>query len=260
MISELDQQEIQAWVDIKQSRLTQNCCDCKGEGHVEHYVVEGGTHHITTLCRCNHRDELRVLGELIWENVDPAYRFVTLGSLEPSDKSSLSLERQVKVLTLLRAKPDDGYALFGAPGIGKTVWTTALYVRALFKRGLERRKYFNVMRLSTKRMLDEHTAYATTQFENDLDRALNQPSVTAARIHHIRQEQGEVPRLFLDEIDKVKETDSRRNNLFEILDALQSNGGQLVVNSNLRPEEFAEKFGADLWWRINKMATVVSLF
>jgi hypothetical protein len=58
----------------------------------------------------------------------------------------------------------------------------------------------------------------------------------------------------------LKETESRRNTLFEILDTLQANGGQVVINSTLTAEEFAEKFGADLWWRIKKMAKVMSLF
>jgi hypothetical protein len=171
------------------------------------------------------------------------------------------------MINLLKMNPDLGYSFFGPPRAGKTVWTMALYGHALWRHittpyeGASRKeKYLPVWKITTKQMLDEHTVYATTQWEDEVDRRLNQPTITAAKFAYVRNVQRTTPRLFLEEIDKVRETESRRNNLFEVLDGLKSNEGQLVLNSNLTPEEFAEKFGADLWWRINEMTKVVSLF
>ena len=83
--------------------------------------------------------------------------------------------------------------------------------------------------------------------------------MTVEKIAHIR-EYGRTPRLFLEEIDKVKETESRRANLFEVLNAMHDYDGQLVVNSNLTPKEFEKQFGDDLAWRIGDMCKVVNLF
>jgi DNA replication protein DnaC len=66
--------------------------------------------------------------------------------------------------------------------------------------------------------------------------------------------------LFLEEIDKVKLTDSRVGNLFEVVDALYENMGQLVINSNLTPEEFQSQFGSEFARRISEMCKVVNLF
>jgi DNA replication protein DnaC len=154
--------------------------------------------------------------------------------------------------------------VLGPPGIGKTVWTACLYRRAMWNHLAEGvparghgRRYFPVWRLTTKEMLDEHTEHALKQAEEDW---IDRRRVTAEKVNHLRTQQGLTPRLFLEEIDKVKETESRRANLFSILDAMMAQQGQLVLNSNLTPEEFSERFGADLWWRIEKASTVVDLF
>jgi DNA replication protein DnaC len=263
-LTEKEIEERQEWVDKRQAAFTARCEVCKGTGKMRHEIVP-----IDFNCdACDKRQELALVAELYWRNVPSEYRFATLSTLKPSEMSALSLERQQAVLDLIKAESESGYAFFGQPGIGKTVWTTALYGRALWRHIVtpypgdpsKRRFRLPIWRITTKQMLDEHTAYATTNFESELDRRINQPTITAAKIAHVRMAQLETPRLFLEEIDKVKETESRRNTLFEMLDTLQANGGQLVINSNLHPEEFAERFGADMWWRIEKMTKVVSLF
>ncbi|MFZ0799833.1 MAG: hypothetical protein WAM98_18760 [Terriglobales bacterium] len=57
----------------------------------------------------------------------------------------------------------------------------------------------------------------------------------------------------------IAQTDTRRNNLFEIINTIHEQG-VLVLNSNLRPEEFAVQFGKDFAWRIGKKCTVINLF
>lgn len=202
----------------------------------------------------------------IWEAGTPEeYRAFKLSALEPSEKSALSLERQRKVIDMVKAEPLGGYFFMGPPSIGKTVWTACLYRHALKVHLAEHelvnaaclRRYFPVWRISTKQMLDQHTEHALRQAEEDY---IDKRQVTAEKIAHVRSQQKLTPRLFLEEIDKTKETEARRANLFAVLDAMMAHRGQLVLNSNLTPDEFAERFGADLWWRIEKTSTVVSLF
>ena len=205
-------------------------------------------------------------------NVPPAYRHCILSKLGPSTKSCVPLERQQQVIDALRANPGAGYAFFGKPSTGKTAMTTALYAEALWRyvntddpdpanARKNRCKYFPIWRLSTKRLLDEHTEWATRRFDRDDEgfAVVDPPTVTAEKIAYVRGK-GRTPRLFLEEIDKVKETESRRANLFEILNAMQQNQGQLVINSNYRLEEFGKMFGDDLMWRITDICAVVDLF
>ncbi len=264
MVNEITEEQ-RAWIDERQAVITSRCEVCKGTGRTDYHPVEGSVAVLDVRCdNCDVREPLRLVARLWWENVPPAYRFATLSGLQPSEKSILPLERQARILDNLRKEPDIGYSFFGPPRTGKTVWTTALYGRALWRHILavppEYQKYFPILRISAKQMLDEHTAFATGNYADEWERMFAQPTVRAEKIARIRQQQGQVPRLFLEEIDKIAETDSRRNNLFEILDALKNNEGQLVLNSNLTPQEFAGKYGADLWWRINEMTKVVSLF
>lgn len=268
VLTEEEQKHMQEWIDKRQARFTARCLRCKGEGRVDIAPVSP-KFKVNTICDgCDLRDDLRRVAQLYWTNVPQAYRFATLSVLQPSGKSLLAMERQQAIIHAIKRNPDIGWSFFGAPGIGKTVWTTALYGNALWKNftapyeGKGRRpKYNAVMRTTTKKMLDEHTAYSLkSDWEDEIDKILELPTITADKINYVRTQQKQTPRLFLEEIDKVKETESRRNNLFEILDMLQSVDGQLVLNSNLTPEEFAERFGADLWWRIKKMTKVVSLF
>lgn len=232
-------------------------------------VVRKNVDEIRARLEAQAADERLELFRKIWHEGTPEeYRFARLWTLEPSEKSALAPERQQKVIELIKGAPDSGYFFLGPPGIGKTVWTAALYRHALnvhLAKGdaapYGTRRYFPVWRITTKRMLDEHTEYALHQADMDeLDRRCNMPTVTPEKIAHVRNHQKIAPKLFLEEIDKTKETEARRANLFAVLDAMMAHQGQLVLNSNLTPEEFAERFGADLWWRIEKAAQIVSLF
>jgi len=55
-------------------------------------------------------------------------------------------------------------------------------------------------------------------------------------------------------------TESRTANLFEIIDTLHEEEGVVVINSNLRPEEFNERFGEQFTWRLGERSKIVNLF
>lgn len=67
-------------------------------------------------------------------------------------------------------------------------------------------------------------------------------------------------KLYLEEIDKVSMTDARTNNLFEIIDTLHEEEGIVVINSNLRPEEFTNVFGEQFTWRLGERSNIINLF
>ena len=55
-------------------------------------------------------------------------------------------------------------------------------------------------------------------------------------------------------------TVTSRATLFEVVNTLYENEGQLVITSNLPPAELKHQYGEDLFWRIAKHCTVVNLF
>jgi DNA replication protein DnaC len=165
----------------------------------------------------------------------------------------------------LKANPDKSYAFFGSPGAGKTVVSTALYSEMLFRQFMRphpRWKWFPVRRISVNKMLDQHAEYAIRRNDpdwTDLDRTLNAPDVTADKIRAVTQT-GDKYRLFLEDMNGGDVTLTSRAILFEVVNALYENEGQLVITSNLTPAEFKRQYGEDLFWRIAKHCTVVNLF
>jgi hypothetical protein len=182
------------------------------------------------------------------------------------------MERQQAIMDTLKAEPESGYVFFGPPHAGKTVWTTALYIHNLYRcymgngsgTATDREKTRGkvcVWRTSAKKLLDQHTEYSMKRFDKDEDGDYTamEPDVTAEKIHKYRK-LGVRPKLYLEEIDKINMTDARSNNLFEIIDALHEEEGIVVLNSNLRPEEFTERFGEQFTWRLGERSKVINLF
>jgi hypothetical protein len=272
-----------AWFVAKAMPRLAACPYCQGSCKVtmpndilnETWAKEGKTTNFTKVEACRSCHEY--IGRLttfvrIWiRTVPPAYRAFTLRTLAPKDGLSVPVDRQRKVMDFLRANPDQGYAFFGPPQAGKTVMTTALYTEALWNETVrapqydyKAQKFFPLWRISTKKLLDEHTDW--TMHRNDKESesgpivlGVPYPTVTVEKIAYVRQ-YGRTPRLFLEELDKVKETEARRYNLFEILNAMHDYQGVLVVNSNYTLEEFATQFGDDFAWRIKEACKIVNLF
>lgn len=256
------------------------CPYCQGSGSVtvpndvlnDTWAKEGKTTSFTKTEACRmcyeYITRFTVFVKIWVKTVPPAYRKFLLRTLQPAEGLSVSVERQRQLFDYLRANPDQGYAFFGPPQAGKTVMTTALYTEALWNEtvkapryDIKAMKYFPIWRISSKRMLDEHTDWTMHRNdpEPDFGTGVKYPTVTVEKIAYVRQH-GRTPRLFLEEFDKVKETDARRYNLFEILNAIHDYAGVLVVNSNFGIEELAQQFGDDFAWRIRKSCTIVNLF
>jgi hypothetical protein len=258
------------------------CLFCQGTGTItmpndllnDGWAQQGKQTNFTKQVGCwscyEYIDRLTTFIKMRKKNVPPVYRKMFLRTLQPFEgvSSRVPMERQQTIINGLRANPDAGYAFFGPPNIGKTVMTVALYMEQLWKEtvnaprlDLKAKKYFPVWHISTKTLLDEHTNWTMHRNDPEPEFGLGvlEPTVTVEKIAYIH-EHGRVPRLFLEEIDKVKRTEARRANLFEIINAIHDYEGQLVVNSNYSPKEFAQEVGDDLAWRINDMCKKVILF
>jgi hypothetical protein len=203
------------------------------------------------------------------KRVPVKYRSVSLTSLKSSGQSTLSPGLQTEMIAELRTKPDASYAFFGPAGTSKTTYSIALFRDALFE---DSRQHFSkgnwghypsCWRITAKQLLDEFHALSTHQDryddEGNFIAGAKEPTVTRRRIDQAVQ-RGYRPRLFLEEIDKIKGTEFRLNTLFEVIDGLYEQKGQLVVNTNMTTEEFSSAFGAALERRIVEMCVVKDFF
>ena len=247
------------------------CVMCHGSGTVDHNAF-GDTNIKIACSQCadfEFRLDLFCRGFFNPKYVMPRYwDAVYLNRLQPSEKSKLEpksgltgLERQARLINKIASNPDQGFALFGPPQIGKTMWTVGLYAKVLYKElmsaDMKPGYRVPVRRLASKVLLDQHQAFAMRgNFDDD---AVLEPDVTREGIIRC-YENGSKYRLFLEEIDKVKETEARRATMFEILDALHGCMGQFVMTSNLTPEVFAAQMGGDFMHRIKSTAEVIDLF
>ncbi|MDP9159244.1 MAG: hypothetical protein M3O09_03320 [Acidobacteriota bacterium] len=208
---------------IAQNKLLCPACN----GRKTHHVPDG-----LSQCHCAHL--LRWWGEFS-KNVPPHDLFVDLATLQPNDKSRLPAERQQKIIVDLRKDPLKSYAFFGPAGTSKTTFSVGLYRIALHY------SPYHTWRISAKTLMDEYVTEATTRESNGKP---PKPTVNRAKIA-CAATSGKVPRLFLEEIDKVKLTEFKINSLFEIFDAMYENQGQLVFNTNMTIAKFGEYFGPE---------------
>jgi len=245
------------------------CKECNGRGE----VITSSTY---SKCRCKLNE---AFGHLLAKNVPPAYHWVKLSTLEPSDKSRLPQAKQKEIYDLIRANPDSSYALFGPVGTSKTVCSVALYRHALAKelkkiwdattylKGFEYRVYraneIPVWRITAKQVLREFHDFAINRPITDVDGreigGASSPTVNRKKIEKYYR-QGFISHVVLEEIDKVATTDTRQYDLFEIFDAVTENLGQIVINTNLTKQEFQDTYGVDIVRRIADFCTVIDLF
>lgn len=203
-------------------------------------------------------------------NVPPHYWGFFLSNLQPTDKVAASIERQQEITAMLRAKPDASYAFFGPAGTGKTAWLMALWAENAYRwmqeaarRGLTT-KWFPVRLITARKLLDQFNDWTLRKNEYidpESDRMpVDPPDINREKIERWSA-QGVKPRLFLEELTKIgRETETRRTNLYDVIDAVYTHEGQLVIACNLTPQQFEEEFGDVLARRISEMGTIVNLF
>jgi hypothetical protein len=265
------------WFVDRATKHTATCTICGGAGTVPGEPINGAA-----VCPLTKKcpscavfvNRLEDFTFAYFYSVPAAYRSYTLSQLQPYEgtQAVVSMERQQAILEMLRSEPEAGYLFFGLPHAGKTVWTTALYAHNLYRYYMgvnspgptDREKTKGktaVWRIKAKTLLDQHTEWSIKRSDKDEegDYTAPEPDVTGEKIHRFRV-LGVRPKLYLEEIDKVNMTDARSNNLFEIIDAMHEEQGVIVINSNLRPEEFTARFGEQFTWRLAERSKVINLF
>jgi hypothetical protein len=177
--------------------------------------------------------------------VPEGYRWVHPRTLKPSPKINLPITTQEDLIEMFRAHPFDSYLMLGPPRTGKTVYSTMLLQNALndwafnvcFKEECSSAEA--VWRIGAPKLAEQFLMYETRStimttpgYDPENTYLPQEPLVTERKIEAARRG-GHIPRLFLDEIDKLNMTDARRRWISGIGDAIYANGGQMVVNSNM---------------------------
>lgn len=221
--------------------------------------------------------------EIIQHTMPEKYRSVRLETLKPSTVSRLSEEDQEKLYAELRANADSGWAFFAPAGYSKTTCSYALYRRAVhenFKlwwpqvgdyRAFDyvprdmaqgppasdwdyRRPRLYVWRKSVPDLLQQHFTLFNYAGSDDEARP-PQPDITVEKIEQAVN-RGFKPRVFLEEIDKIKPSEFAVNQIFRIVDALDRHRGQLVVDTNLSKQQFMDIYGEPIARRIRENCEV----
>jgi hypothetical protein len=173
-------------------------------------------------------------------------QWARLNTLTPNAKCRLPLERQAKIIKFLQENPDLSYVFSGPSGTGKSTWAAALYHRALHRAAVRRVMGDpvpeSVWRVTAKNLCSEHTDYVlrreTLNPNGDWDPpkepTVSEKKINAAALGKFKDQS--LPRLFLEEIDKISLTDYKVSVLWEVVNAIYSNDGQCVVNTNLTIE------------------------
>jgi DNA replication protein DnaC len=156
--------------------------------------------------------------------------------LEASPVTGLSIERQEKILALIRGNPLGSYVFSGAPGVGKTSMLKELE------------------RCSRLALYKNHAIYSATmtEFQRAMTAKARGETANAVSANSLRNAAGWQGRysLFLDDFDKVSGSEFIRLQLFEVINAATETPTQLALTTNMRKEEFARFFGDHIGWRI----------
>ncbi len=207
-------------------------------------------------CRCRMYEKLYSRWSGPRAMVPKAYQQFLLPSLEPSKFSRLLDPDQADVIKELQANPFKNFLFVGPPQTGKTVFTTALFSAALIdwaKRAwIKQSSTESVWRVVVMDYLQQELDYDRKRelkiTDGDGNQSYVDPPEPIVSRRKVREAiaAGLVPRLFLEEIDKIPNlTRGRAANLFGIVNEVYEQGGQIVVNANKSVESLKILFGED---------------
>lgn len=177
---------------------------------------------------------------------------------------------QKKLYDAIQADPLGSWALFAPAGWSKTTVCTTLFVYAVNDRYSDPQQFENIEidLLQKRKLMGKNNgiwrisvpAWIRQCQEYAIDRVKEkEPDVTAEKIVDATR-RGLKPRLFLEEVDKFKQTDFTKQEIFRLFNTIYEHMGQLVVNSNLTWTEFNEQFDATIARRVKEMCTVKHYF
>ena len=200
------------------------------------------------------------------ETIPEKYRGIIPSKLAPSEKSRLPMEEQAKLYDEIRANPLSGWAFFAPAGYSKTTCSWALHKLAY----AENLKKCAALPMGGEWHIQQpgephwHRCYVWRKSVPDLlaqqfacmdDRKAPKPDVSVEKIEKAVRDKI-TPRLFLEEIDKIKPSEYAINQLFRIFDVIDRHKGQLVLDTNLSKKQFMDIFGEPIVRRIKENCIV----
>lgn len=156
------------------------------------------------------------------------------------------------ILNTIDQFQDAGFLFTGKGGCGKTTLSCAMYQRDLanWAEQIYDKNYVeSVWRVSAKTLADEFQAWALRFNTDEQEKRRNQtegvttrpPTVTKDKIERAVAA-GLVPCLYLEEVDKFKNSDFQLTQFHSIIDTIQTNGGRVIATSNLPLDELARRY------------------
>lgn len=136
---------------------------------------------------------------------------------------------QVSAIKYIQANPGDSYLLTGRNGTGKTHLGWAIYREAIAQRR-------PAVACTVRDLLYEFRRVEVGVPDGE---TLRGPRVTAEDLRRSRKRW----LLFLDEFEKARPSEFASEQLFNLLDAANSFGHQLVITSNMNPHELRAHWG-----------------
>jgi len=195
-------------------------------------------------------------------------------SLAPYARSPLSKDVQQSYIDLLPELVENinrgeqrSWVILGPPGTGKTSYVTALFMdlhtgRAVndefryaqqrnpslleYKRNRNKRRSFGLWRVRVASWLADVWAYETRPFDSEIV----EPETTVEKIKAEFALSGVAPMVWLEEIDRFKETQARLAHLFRLIDTVYELKGCIIVTANATPTELESVLDAATFRRL----------
>jgi hypothetical protein len=246
---------------IRVARGLDPCSLCNDDGYLRRIrrgQTTGALRLVQVGCPCV---KYKAYMYLLNRDVPVHDRHIRFDKLAPSEQSFMPLYLQEKLIPHVKANADKNWAMFGPAGWSKTTFCLAIWdnaikeelVKAFVRCGpstvLFTEQNFPVWRIAAKRMLKEISDYENYDYS---DGRPAEPTVSAKKIRQAIHN-GYRPRLFIEEIDKISNlTKPRLHTLFELIQEIYANNGQVCLNSNMSTAAFESEFGPDFFRRVSE--------
>ncbi len=229
------------------------CPACGGTGSVTvtKQLGEGGiTREFSEKCR--HVYKYLVKRRYIEMLLPPRYQRVNLATIEPSEKSKMSVDRQANIIEHLKANAASGFLFYGAPGTSKTTLAAAL-IRAALERNWETTIYSPNMGYVFYEKEDFWIHYVNwdayiqslLDYQNHADREDDNPALSDLIRRNAKR--GRKSTIAIEEIDKSRLTEFKANKLFDLVCAVDETQSQLIITTNHTSEDSFKRwlYGTD---------------
>jgi hypothetical protein len=200
------------------------------------------------------------------EIIPAKYRDVRLSQLQPSKLSRLPFEDQVKLYKDVNEKKLEGWAFFAPAGYSKTTVSWGLFKYALLENlqialWTGKSEYVRRGCMEGPRLQNYNPCYvyqeSVPEWLEKIQASWGEERVAPPRLNFEQiaraERDGFRPRVFLEEIDKIKEgSEWNTNKIFTLLNAVDKHKGQLVLDTNLSRRQFMDRFGEAIYRRVKE--------